>query len=412
VPKAGTSWTFGAAIRGWAQFGFLRVVLGNDIETLYADRQGSDEALAVYTSEITSDGKVNWYWEDPDNITNSNGLLLRLFLSSLTVDLAAGDFDYKWNPTARIQGSKDENIYEDRYDTSFRYGARVGYEIEDFGKVNASYKISQKQVSTKFNPKGGNSGELVADTADAEFYDHVFGLYGSIYLNSLSFTAGYVGAMSVYLPEYYSRAVNRTVNTALPVILKNGVVFNALWKGNQFTFRTDNAVTFWSDKNYEVFETGQANINFNLVSEDVGKNYAFVEHIVMRNGFGLSFPFTANLGGSVYLRNSFIQYSASGNTAGSDVTRRKMEFVYWEDEVRLELGLNYSFNPNVSVYISLKVADAMTSRSMDLNQQSISFFEEKVYFKPTDPVTTLDNTFSVNIPIGISIRMSSYRRNK
>jgi hypothetical protein len=404
-PQAtGQNWTFGAKIRGWAQFAFLRVVLGNDIETLYADRQGSDEALAVYTSNTSGE----WFWEDPDNITNSTGLLVRFFLDPLTIDLAAGDFDYKWESTPRIEGSTDENIYKDRYTTSFRYGARIGYEIGDIGKINASYKISQNKIATNFNLIGGDSSELVADRADAEAYEHVYGLYGSFYFNSLSFTLGYVGTLSVNLPEFYSRASgeNKMVKTNIPIIPQNGIVFNAMWKGDQFTIRTDNGVTFWSDKNYEVFDVNQSvSWDYNLISEDRGKNFAFVEHFVMRNGLGLSFPFTNKLGGNIYLFNSLIQYSASGNTAGSDVARRTMEYIFWEDEVRLELGLTYTFNPNINVYIKLKVADTMVSRSLDLNQQTIGFFEDRVHFKTTEPVATMDSTFSVNIPIGISIQM-------
>jgi len=406
VPQAGASWTFGAAIRGWAQFSFLRVVLGNDIETLYADRQGSDEALAVYTVKGI---KRDYVWDDPDNITDSNGLLVRAFLQNLTIDLAAGDFSYKRKATERIEGSTNENIYKDRFDVSYRYGARIGYELEGLGKINASYKIYQKQNAVSYNTKGGNSDEIVPFFADAQFFDHTFGLYGSFKFNNFSFTAGYVGAATSYLPKFYTSAIGGAVevDTALPFILRNGVVFNAMLKGDGFTFRTDNGFTFWQDKNYDIFGTTQSNWDMNLVRKEIAEPYAFVNHVIMRNGFGLSFPLTGGLEGGVYLFNSFIMYSASGSTTrGAGVSSsRSMEYVLWEDELRLELKLSYSFNPNASAFITLKLSDAMSSRSKDLNEQSIGFFVNKVHGNTPEPVATLDNTFAVNIPVGISLRL-------
>ena len=405
VPKSGASWTFGAAISGWVQFSFLRIVLGNSIETLYADRQGSDNALAVYT--VKGDGST-YYWDDPDNITDSNGVLVRAFLNDFTFDVAAGDFDYTRKLTIRLTGTTDENIYKDRFDISYRYGVRAGYNLGDIGKINLSYKLSQKQVAEKFVIRGGTTDDLVQNNAAARFFDHTYGLYGSFYFNNLSFTAGYVGAATSYLSEYL-RGVEM-VKTGMPFIMRNGIVFNAFWRGDSFNFRTDNALTFWQDKDYDIFNTKQSNFNINLEPEEITRSYAAVNHFVMRNGFGLSFPITGDLNGGVYLSNSFIIYSASGNTArmpgGTQEERmQSLEYVLWKDDIGLSFDLGFHFNPNASASISLKLSDSIVSRSRDVNRQSVGFFVSRVHYEAPEPVATLDNIFTVRIPMTINLSM-------
>jgi hypothetical protein len=392
------SWTFGAKISGWAQFSFLRFVLGNNIETLYADRQGSDEALAVYTF-----GKVNGDWVDPDNITDSTGLLVRAFVNDWTFDAAAGDFSYKWLPTGRQNnGSANENTYADRFNIDFRYGARVGYKLKDLGKINASYKIYQKTTADKYDVKGGNSLEIEPFNADARYFDHQYGLYGSFNLKASNFTAGYVGAATAYLPEFWiTTEGGKMVETGVPVVLRHGAVLNALWEGNPWTFRTDNGVTFWQDKNYNIF--GMTSWDYNQERKEVSDIYSFINHFVMRNGFGANYKVTNSLSAGVYLNNTFFLYSVSGNTPGAV---SKKEYALWEDQARLEFSLSYSFNPNASAYVSLKFNDSIVSRSKDLNEQTRNtMFVDKYHNEKPEPIATLDNTFSVNIPIGISLRI-------
>jgi hypothetical protein len=101
------SWTFGALMRGFFQFSFLRLTLGNDIETNYADWQGSDEGL------LFNNGNG---WHNPDNITDSSGLLAEAVFNSFTFAVSAGDFSSRWMPTSRIfNGPKFDNIFLDRY---------------------------------------------------------------------------------------------------------------------------------------------------------------------------------------------------------------------------------------------------------------------------------------------------------
>jgi hypothetical protein len=164
------------------------------------------------------------------------------------------------------------------------------------------------------------------------------------------------------------------------------------------SIRTDNSLSFWRDKDYELFESGKPNWNKNTERKELAAAFALVNHFIMWNGMGAGFGITHNLMGSVYLRNLLSRYSASGNTPGG-----RHDYVYLRDGMYLKLGLTYRFNEKASVYVNLEFEDMITSRSLDLNSQSANFFQSRVHNAVPDPVATTDNTFVVRIPIGISL---------
>jgi hypothetical protein len=398
VPLLGdeNNWAFGARIKGWARFGDLRFTLGNDIETSYADAQGADPGLRIYTG-----GSWNSY-ANPDNITDSNGLMAEALIGNLNVAAAAGLFATKLVPTPRItNGAANDNIYEDRYDTSYRYGARVGYDLGETGRANVSYKISQRTVADSYYMKGRDSSEVVAQRADAKVFNHEFGVYGSFYLpGDLGLTVAYLGTADMYLKEYFNTALSKMVETGHPVVYKNGINLNARWTVNdRLSLRADNCLTFWQDKNYDLFSTNQSNWNKNLVYKEEADRFAPVDHFVLWNGLGAGYGFTDNFGGSVYVRNLLSRYSASGLTPGGN----EHEYVFLRNQVLLSLGLSYSFNSRASVYVNLEFDDMITSRSRDLNFQSANYFVDKVHNHAPEAVPTLDNVFTVRVPVGITL---------
>jgi hypothetical protein len=269
-------------------------------------------------------------------------------------------------------------------------------------KINASYKIYYNSIASRFNIPGGNSSELEAFSADAEVFEHLFGLYGSMYFlgGSLGITAAYMGNLSVFLSEYYSSSVTGMVETAIPVTLKNGIGLNAMWNTPAgITFRTENSVSFWQDKDYDIFGTG-LKWNLNLEDKKTADDFALVDHIVLMNGLGMSYPFTNNLRGNIFLENIYKRWYAHGRMRG--IIR---EYAVMENTARVELGLTYNFNPNALVFAKLDVSYMTTSRSLDINAASLNFFVDKYQGKKPDPVATTDTVLTVRIPIGVTLKI-------
>lgn len=396
----GGAWSFGAKIQGWVQFSFLRLTLGNDIETNFADWQGSEEALLFF----------NWRgWHNPDNITNSIGLMAEAFVNSFTFAVAAGDFITRWIPTTRIQNGENwDNIYLDRYSTDFSYGARIGYSLGELGRINFSYRLTHRTVADSFLPEGGNFPELQPRMADARVNDHLYGLYGSFFFGNIGITAAYLGSLTTYLPEF-SMIVGgerRMVETAIPFLFVNGFNVNARWEVNdRFSLRTDNAFSFWRDKNYDVFETRQANWNFNLAIRSNADLFAAVTNFVIRNSVGFDYDFSEAFSGNVYFRNTFHRSSAAGRVPGAETEQR--EYIFDRSRMELALGVRYAFSPRASVFLKLELGHTTVSRSQDLNSETIGHFVHRVgdihNVMRNNPLATRDSEFTVRIPIGFTL---------
>ena len=396
------SWSFGARMKGWAQFSFLRLTIGNDIETNYADWQGSEEALLFFNGNK---------WTNPDNITDSSGILAEVFFNQFTLAMSAGDFMSKWIPTSRIQnGEKWDNEYRDTYNIDFRYGARIGYGLGEAGKLNLSYKLTHKSVADSFGLLGGDSSRLEPQTADAKVTDHLFGLFGSFYFGDFGFTAAYQGSMTSYISEYPIMVANeiKTFETAIPLLFVNGLNFNALWKINErLAFHTDNAFSFWQDKNYNVFLTRQNNMDLNLLHKNEAALYAVVNNIAIRNSIGLKYDLTESLEGNVYVRNTVQYNNASGRVAYKEGMSNEYSFI--RNNTILRFGMKYKFSPTASVFAQLELGNNLTSRSKDLNSQTQNFFMTRVgditNVREQNPLSTRDNEFVVRIPIGFTLQM-------
>jgi len=393
----GGQWTFGALIRGWAQFSFLRVTLGNDIESTFARTQGSDDGFRVPLENRQA---------NPDNITDSNGLLLEAFLGPFTFAAAAGDFSTSWDPTARISGAagEDLNKYLDRFDVSYRFGGRIGYEYGDNLRANLSYQISHKTIGNNFSLMGGDSLELQPSRPEAKSYEHLFGLFGSYQFSSIGLTLGYIGSMTSYLDTYFAVIAGEktTLYTGVPVVLRNGAALHARWDVNdRLALRSENSFVFWTDKNYDDFKTSKQAWNMNLQRREVADRYSDISHLQLRNGIGMDYYITSQLRSSIFLNNSMERDFVKGRTPSNQIE----EFSFVRNATHLKLGLTYIFNSNMSVFANLQFDNSLTSRSKDLNAQTVAFFVPTVGNVPVIPVSTIDNEFIFSVPIGITLRM-------
>jgi len=398
--------TFGK-MGGWVRLGLFRVTLGNDIGSTYADPLGADPGMRLYTgSKLKStrrrEGAVFSY-ENADNITGYDGVLVEAFLNSFTIGLAAGDFEF--NLAETLGNLPGTNTYGRTVDQKFRYGARVGYEHENNWKLNASYVFSGQTNANMYGYKYG-SDEVVPTKPNAQSSEHKFGLYGSIYLPSgLDLTLGYAGHISSVLKEFYGNA-REMVETGTPLVFMNGLNLNARYKLGDLRLRTDNSFSFWKDKDFtDVFEIQNSVFdNKGYLAKAQADRFAEIDHFIMWNGFGASYPVTGNVSADLYLRNLLAVYSASGNMpVGSG------EYNLLRDEIGLELKFTYRIHANAEAYIKLVAQDSVLSRSRDLNSQSRGIFIDYINnnislgMKPS-PIATLDNEFTVFIPIGLVLK--------
>jgi hypothetical protein len=387
-------------VHGWVKFGLLKVAVGNDNDSKYADSLGADPELRLYTG--LSGETVSWTASrNPDNITGGEGVLLEGDLKPLTISVAAGGFQYKPNLQLTLT---DTNTHLLRVDQSFRYGVRAGYELPSQGKLNVSYMITEKKTATAYYNKL-NSDELVATQPNAETFEHLLGVYGSLHLtDNFDLTVGYNGMLTAYLPEFYNLTAKEMVKTGYPLVFKNGLNLNARYRMNPLTFRTDNSLSFWVDKNYQLFESGNtAWTDLGNSADTVADRYAGISHFVMWNGFGLSYALTDAIGIAGYLRNLLSIYSAEGTVpTGTGV------YSLLRDEISFDVGFTLQFNANIEAFVKVGAGYLLTSRSEELNRQSPSWFITHIdnnNSKPAPtPVATIDNQISFRIPIGVRVR--------
>jgi hypothetical protein len=164
-------------------------------------------------------------------------------------------------------------------------------------------------------------------------------------------------------------------------------------------FRTDHSASFWQDKDYNIFNTGNK-WDRNGVSKIDADEFVAINHLVVWNGIGVDYNFTDQIVGTLYLRHLFGQYSASGKTPGGD-----HEYVYMRDQIHLKAGVSYSFTPSAKLFIEVIVEDTITKRSKDLNSQTLTYFETSIHGRKPEPVETTDNELVVRIPIGITLQI-------
>jgi hypothetical protein len=244
--------------------------------------------------------------------------------------------------------------------------------------------------------------------ADAEIYNHLFGVYGSLHLGeNTDLTIGYNGALTAYLSEFYNAAARGMVKTGYPLVFKNGLNVNARFKLHPITLRTDNSLSFWLDKDYRLFESNNPSPDWTndrgIQQKSTADNYAEITHFVIWDGIGVNYPLSDKISLDGYLRNLFSMYNAQGTGPGGKGT-----YTLTRDEATFDIGVNLRFNANIDAFIKLGVIYTATYRSEDLNRQSTAFFIDNIdnslsKGKPV-PVETLDHSVAFRIPIGIRVK--------
>jgi hypothetical protein len=378
-------------IKGWLSFldGKIKISAGNDIGYGYADSQGADAGLRVYDDHVrTTDQRGNETVDsskNPDNITQDKGILFEFNLDPLKIAMAGGGNieDIQKNTGSLMSAQNDEPLYGH----SFQYGLNVGGKIGDIAKINGAYILQAVKKETKYlynSPTGTN----IAESPDMETWTHLFGVYASYYPFSsdrLGITLGYAGERIKYLEEY-----NVNFKTTLPQIFKHGINLMARYKRDTLTIKTDHNYSFWTDKNYNIY-------NLYNPAEDKMKDYGLepdtsdasdqseVFHSFLWNGIGASYRFTPVIEGSIYTRNLL---------RTDETPEYKMTTLYFS----LELKSKFYLGPHVETYVGITWRYTGRTASEGLAGASGEF--------GANPVQgTSDSVNMIQIPIGLTVKL-------
>lgn len=382
-------------VKAWLGFfdNKLKITGGNDIGYGYADSQGADAGLRVYDDNVrtNNDGKNDDDDEsvdsskNPDNITQDQGLLIEFDLDPLKIAIAGrGNVsDFATNIGSVMRASNNDPIYG----YNFQYGANIGYKIGEFAKVNGSYIIQADKDMTQYE-YNATADKIIATAPDAEVWNHLFGVYASVYPggnDSFGITVGYAGVFTKYLDEF---GVNS--ETAMPQILKNGVNLTARYKTDKLTIKTDHNVSFWTDKNYKIYYLYKPDA---LKMKDYGflaksnpdSDVSDVSHFFLWNGIGASYKFTDVIECSIYARNLLRE----------DKTE---EFRMVINYASLELKSTFHFTPNVEAYAGVTWHYTARTASEGIAKGSGEF-------GTNTPKETTDFVNMIQFPIGFTVKL-------
>jgi len=384
-------------IRAWVGFldNKLRVSAGNDIGYSFADAQGAGAGLRVYDDHVRNIGEGEAENptidsnKNPDNITGGRGILFEIGLDHVTIALAAGGNlgDITRNMGSVLMVRSGTFTQEAVYGHSMHYGVNIGNKIGNIAKINTAYIFrSEKQESMyEFN---ASIGQIIPRRPDAHVMTHQFGTYGSLYPfrdDSLGITVGYAGVIERYLDEFLVGAT-----TVQPKVFKSGINLAARYKLGQLTLRTDHNYSFWTDKNYRIFNLHKPHVDlrdWGLMSADtVAADMADVYHGFLWNGLGASYRFTQTLEGSVYARNL---------ARVDEAAQLRMFNNYFS----VELRSTFYISPSVEAYMGLVFEHTGRRTSREL---SATVGEFPAAFTPRD---TFDSRTMVQIPIGLTVKL-------
>lgn len=389
-------------INGWVRFldGSLLVKAGNDIGYSFADSQGADAGLRVYDDSVRYEGTGQNPTVDssknPDNITGNEGILVQYDFAPFVFALAAGgnlsDLAKNiWN----MATTDTSNPYKQEvvYGHSMSYGANIGYKVNDIARVNGAY-IFQSVKNANGYSFDNPTQQLVADVPDSHVMTHQFGLYGSIYPfgdDTFGITLGYAGVLLDYLDEF-----GVMDKTTMPQVFKSGINLTAQYKTGNLTLKTDHNFSFWTDKNYSIFNLHRPHPlfrDYGLDPQTVGAAMADVSHNFLWNGIGAIYRFTDVLEGKVYARNLLRM----------DQTE---QYGMTDTYSQLELRSTFYIGSSVEAYVAMLFG--FTGRSVSESLNNTVGIEFAPGFAPK---STMDTKMSLQIPIGLKVKLQPGNRN-
>jgi hypothetical protein len=383
-------------IKAWVSFfdGKLKLIAGNDIGYSYADSQGSDAGLRVYTDHLRTnngglpdaDDETTDSSKNPDNITQDKGILIELDLDPFKVAFAGGGnmADLAKNMGSVMAAENNEPLYG----YNFQYGLNAGGKIGGLAKVNAAYIMQAEKDETQYEYNSA-ADEIIAKGANAETWNHLFGIYAGFYPwsnDTLGITLGYAGAFTQYLEKFSTDS-----KTVMPQVFKSGINLAAQYKTEKLTIKTDHNYSFWLDKNYKIYYLYKADAlkmkDYGLLAAaNADSDVSDVSHTFLWNGIGASYKFTDIIEGSIYARNLLR-------------TDETPEYKMTNNYFSLELKSTFRLGPSVEAYCGI----TWHFDSRTVSESLPRYLDE--FPTPNEPKGTTDYVNMMQIPIGLTVKL-------
>ena len=388
-------------LKAWVMpFGkWFKFTAGVGIGAGYADSLGAELGMRIYNGVRQETWNAD---RDPDNITQDQGVLLEGFIGPFSLALAGRYYNptvfaLNLNPTVQPENERNTQ-WAYKNEREFSYGLRIGSEIGQWGKVNASYvaEFTNYYESQQNFYDIDRDGTIVPKFGNTETITHLFGLYASLTpMDDVGVSLSYNGIVTKYLDEFYSGG--NWHETTKPVVYQQAINLNLRYTGiNRWTFRTDHNISFWTDMNYGIFGISAIG-DMGIVSKSQSAGLADVDHLLMWNGLGASYQLTDTWKLDLYIRNLYRRDTAL------DVQADKDEFRFERDELHGELKGTWQPTSNLEFYAGLVLENKGTNISKDVHKRLLN--DPKGFISLDAVNDTRDTTFLFKVPVGIIIRM-------
>jgi len=227
----------------------------------------------------------------------------------------------------------------------------------------------------------------------------MFGVYASLKLFAgFGLSLGYNGIVTKYLDEFYS--LNAWQKTSMPVVYQQALNLNLRYTGlDDWVFRTDHNVSFWTDQNYTIF--GTAIKDRGVLSESQNTGLADVDHLLVWNGLGVNYRLTDTWKLDLYGRNLYRRDKAVGVIDAT--THEQEEFLFTRDEVEVKFKAIWGPNPNLEFYAGVEAKYQITAISKDVHARNVR--DPDGFVSPDAVKDTADTTFKIRFPLGVTVRM-------
>jgi len=371
----------------------LKISLGRGIGSGYADSQGG-EGLRIYTGvEQDSWNKSR----NADDVVQDEGLLLEGFFGPVSLALAGRYYtptlySKSLNPNDPL--ATQNTRYTSMEQRNFSYGARVGSQIGELGKISASY-ILEYDNATGDNYTQDRDGELVPRSGEAKFSRHLLGVFASLYpMDKLGVSLSYNGVLTRYPDQIYG--AGQMVNITLPTVYQQAVNLNLRYGGvDRWTFRIDHNVSFWGDKNFTIFNPARKNDGIAAESATT-LGLPTVSHLLVWNGLGVNYDLSDTWRLELYVRNLRRQDLAEDNG-------KSMEYRFTRNQLFGELKGIWRPNDNLELYFGVEIENTTTVISKDAATETVG---QKDGFTVLGNVREIrDTSLNVKVPVGITVRM-------
>jgi len=370
----------------------FKVSMGRGIGSGYADAQGG-EGMRIYSGadQDTWDKSRN-----PDDPSQDEGLLLETFFGPVSLALAGRYYSSQlFTKNLFTSGPQAYLKYASMEQQNFSYGARVGYQINDFGKINASW-IVEYDNKTGDNYTDNRDGVFVPISGEAELTRHLFGLFASLYpFAKFGVSLSYNAIYTQYPEQVYDG--QEMVNITLPGLYQQALNLSLRYEGIKgLMLRTDHNISFWEDKNFKIYKFPSLEDAGIVAETAITLGYPMVGHLLIWNGMGVGYELSDAWKLELYLRNLYRRDTATD-------TEKNIEYRFTRNRIYGELKGFWRPIENLEVYFGVIVENTLTLLSEDVAKETVNIRDGFMVQENAREIK--DTVLSLKVPVGITVRI-------